>query len=162
MLLFRYDYHTNTVYQVTLPEVTGPAFFMPIACTIDRYLVGNATGAVEIIWDGTSSTATFSRSVFTVPAGELLNSAYVMPNGDLIVGTFGIALCTSPAANSLYKYTVSTGLVKLFGSLVSTEGSVLVGNTLYHLDGCTKNLYATDVDQCTGNLCKGNFNSFHV
>lgn len=127
---------------------------MPIAGSSNRYLVGSAATAVVIIWDGASGTATVERTVFTVPAGETFNSAYVGPNGELYVGTFGALLCTSEPVFSLYKYTPSGGLVQLLNGFVSIVGSVLVGQTLYHLDGCTKYLYALDLNPYNGAVSK--------
>lgn len=152
----RYSYECRQIYCCTAPGVAQVAFFIPIQGYTDRYVVGSGPSAVIIQWNGTSPVARVLETLFTLPAGTILNSALVAPDNSLYLGTYGLTLCVVNPDYPMYRYTRQTGLVQITGGFKSTVGMFIVqsSNILYQLDGCTKILSAFNWSPFTGAICK--------
>lgn len=154
-LLFRYSFEEDKVYETTVNGVIAPSFFMPIRGVSDRYLVGVNGSAVKIKWDGRSSKASIDNVMFSAPAGELINTAFIEPNGDFYAATFSYCVCSLQPNLPYYRYTKCDGLVEVAKGFKSSVGSVLIKktNTVYVLEGCDKKLYSFQWNPNTGHLC---------
>lgn len=157
VLLFRYSLLDNTTQTLTVDGVTYPAFFVPVEGSSDKYVVGSNQSAYIIDWDGSSDRGTIERTVFTVAPDSLLNSAFTTATGELYTGTYGPTYCAGTPTQSFYRYTEADGLEVISSHFTSTVGTVIIENTLYHLDGCQQLLSAFDRDPTTGALSRCHF-----
>lgn len=153
-LLFRYSYKENRTYSTTATGIQNPAFFMPIANRLNRYLVGVNGSGVILNWNGRSSSSSIEGIAFTAPNGQWLNSASTTANGDLYIGTYSAALCTADPIFPFYRYSQSSGLVELSNGFKSLVGSALIEKT----NTMKENSVLVQVG-CTGNLCNTSFHT---
>lgn len=144
-LLFRYSWAKNTTQTLTVDNLEGPTSFIPIKDSSNEYLVSVDGTAYVVNWDGQSDRAYVDRTLFTFPPNTLINSIFTSDAGELFAGSIASVHCEGGNIQSLYRYTPANGLELIFNNVSSTVGSVMYGNTLFHMDGCDKILYATDV-----------------
>lgn len=152
--LFCYSLRENRLYTITVNGVRNPSFFIPIAGSHNRYLVGSKEKAVAIIWDGHSTTGHLDQIIFFITPGTSISSAYTSSFGELFVGSLASNYCATLPTLSLYRYTIGSGLVEVASHFRSTTGVIMTNDTLYHLDGCSQVLSAFDRDSETGQLSR--------
>lgn len=152
--MFRYNLTANTTQSLTIDGIIYPSFFVPIEDSEDEYLVGSNQSAYVVSWDGSSDQGQIERTVFTVAENSLLNNAYTTDIGELFTGTYGPTYCAGSPTQGYYRYTKTNGLELISDHFTSTVGTVIIGDILYHLDGCQQLLSAFDRDSQTGALSK--------
>lgn len=141
-LLFRYTVATKKMDIFTVAGISDPAFFIPVAHQANTYLIGwNGTVAV-VNWDGSSSTGSINRILFNVQPNQMIGDAHTTKYGELYVGVHAPNYCAGPANLPIYRYTRARGLETVVNNMAATAGTVIIGNTVYVLDGCTNVLWS--------------------
>lgn len=151
-LLFRYSLSTNTTQTLTVDGIAPPSFFIPIEGSTDKYFIGSSRSAYVVNWDGRSDQGQIDRIVFTVPANSSIDSVYTTADGALYMGTLGTDECVGEPSQGFFRYTRTKGLEEIASPFMSTVGTVIINNTLFHMDGCRQLLSALDLDPVTGAL----------
>lgn len=161
-MIYRYAIDEDRVYWLGLDEKNTPGFFVPIENKPNHYLAGLGNKAVVFKWDGHKYKAERVQELFSAPAGIELNGLVVSPQNDWYIGNYAPGFCAAPATQSLFGYLRDKQFVKFGGSFNTSVGEVMIGQTVYQIDACTKTLSAFDWNPDNGQLSELRNYSFYL
>lgn len=148
-LLFCYSWRTNTTQTLTIDGLKQATFFVPIKDSPGHFAVSAGGSGWVVYWDGSSDRGNIVRKLFTIDPNLTMDGSFTSSEGELFVGTVSPSHCSGTPTHGFYRYTPANGLEQISNGYVSSTGVIIVGDILYHLDGCAKNLTAWDIDPIT-------------
>lgn len=154
---FRYSLGTNTTQTFTVDGVDLLSSFIPIHGSKHRYFVASSTTAYDVYWNGTSDRGHIVRTLFTAPPNTTIDSVQSTANGDLYMGTLGAMQCIGEPDQGFFRYTRANGLQQIASPFKSSVGTVIIDDTLYHMDGCQQLVSSFDLNPRTGALSMSHF-----
>lgn len=159
--LLRYDYGESKTYGATVDNEPILTFILPVAHTINHFLVGTKNQAIVIQWDGRSTKGEFVRTVFEIPTDPTyqpnrFNGAKADPIGNFVGGTQYANDCLNHSTEAyLYHYGRENGLTTIRSNVFISNGLTWSKRTnkMYYIDSCVPKVSEFDYDIESGTLC---------
>ena len=159
-IIHRYSYKDDAFYSASLSSSVKSCSFIYPTNRCGLYIISNLHDADLMRWDGVSQRAEIVRKIVTIINPNNVDVGIIAaksdPRGQLYVGEYSHVFCNTTAAKSIFRYTVDKGLKRITDGFYITTGIAFSadGCKAYHLDGCSLQITAYDVDLRTGNWCK--------
>lgn len=158
--IFRMDTTTHKVYTARILGETYISFIVPVDGTTDQYIIGAGKRLLLITWDGVHTMAQITRILTELPFDGLrFNDAKTDSRGRLYLGTMiteetGNVFDFKKRVGSLYRYTMTEGLVELKTKVGLSNGMAFNDktNTFYYVDSYDLNIKTFMHDIKTGNI----------
>lgn len=160
--IFRYALDEDKFYSAKIEGEATAQFIIPIKCRKNHFAAGLQEGVKEIEWDGKSSTARVTRTIFLTarcpgcPTNHM-SSAIADPKGRFYGGTLTSSFCNpaEPANSTFYRYTKRKGLKRIFENIRVSTGIVFnkKEKKCYYVDSCTFEIREFKWNPRSGALC---------
>jgi gluconolactonase len=158
--LFRMDTKTGHTHTARIQGETLISFMVPVDGTTNQFIVGGGKRLLLVTWDGTTTMAHITRILTELSMdGVRFNGAKTDTFGRLYLGTMmseekGHVFDMGKRCGSLYKYTMTEGLIELKTKVGLSNGMCFNDktNTMYYIDSYDLNIKQFGFDLKAGTI----------